>query len=65
VQHPLGLQAGGQTCCVHCCLLFFSFFGLLLFAKAPVAKEHTIASMIIFFILFFLNYRMCVIMERS
>jgi hypothetical protein len=50
-----GLQPGLQFCSVHC-LDFFTFLGLLLSAKAPVANEHTIASISIFFIL--INFEM-------
>jgi hypothetical protein len=52
-RQPDGLQSAGlQLCCVLC-LFFLTFFAFLLLAKAPVAKEQTIASTNIFFIMLF------------
>ena len=53
LQQPVGLQTGLQGCSVHC--LLFNFLGLLFIANAPVANEHTSASITIFFILLFLK----------
>ena len=48
-----GLHPGLQVCSVHC-FAFLAFLGLLLFAKAPVANEHTSASINIFFMILIL-----------
>jgi hypothetical protein len=51
-----GLQSEGLHFCSVLHLFFFTFLGLRSVAKAPVASEHTMASMIIFFIMLFLNF---------
>ncbi len=51
-QQLAGLQSAGvQVCCVVHCLAFLAFLGFLSLAKVPVANEHTIASISIFFIM--------------
>jgi len=54
-QQFAGLQSAGlQFCCVvH--FAFFAFFDLLSLAIAPVANEHTTASINIFFMILFLK----------
>lgn len=55
-QQLAGLQSTGlHVCCVVHCLAFLAFLPFLLLASAPVANEHTIASINIFFIIFFNN----------
>jgi hypothetical protein len=70
-QELLGLQSAGlqsaglQLCCVVHCFAFF-FFDLLSLAKAPVANEHTTASINIFFINFYLIIdKMCFYANRE
>lgn len=61
-QQVAGLQSEGlqsevlQFCFVLHCLFFLSFLGLRSLAKASVANEHIIASISIFFIMFFLFF---------
>jgi hypothetical protein len=53
-QQLAGLQSAGlHDCCVVHWLAFLAFLPFLVLAKAPVANEHTIASINIFFIMLF------------
>jgi len=53
-QQLAGLQSAGlHVCCVVHCFAFLAFLPFFVLAKAPVANEHTIASINIFFIMFF------------
>jgi hypothetical protein len=60
-QQLAGLQSAGlQLCCVVHCFAFFAFLDFLSLANAPVAKEHTMASINIFFMNFILMFDKCV-----